>query len=52
VERDAVAAEAEPDAAFEAGLRERVGRLIQQRMDGVVPFVRVVVLPGSAAAQR
>jgi uncharacterized membrane protein len=54
VQRDTDAAESgiPADAALEAGLRERVSRSIQQRMVGVVPFVRVVVLPGLPAPQQ
>lgn len=37
------------DAELEAEIRERVSRLVAQRMPGVVPFVEITLLPGPAA---
>jgi hypothetical protein len=34
------------DGAIEAGIRAAVSRLVQDRTDGVVSFVRVSVVPG------
>jgi hypothetical protein len=44
--------DAPPDDALEAAVRAEVRRLVRARMEGVVPFVDVTVLPGEEPEGR